>query len=43
MDKKLEEANTKFCITLGKSSTETLSMLWQANGNEAMGYAQGFK
>jgi hypothetical protein len=31
-----QRANVKFCVKLGKSVTETLNMLRQAYGDEAM-------
>jgi hypothetical protein len=44
MDRKAEQrANVKFCAKLGKSVTETLNMLWQAYGDEAMSHTQCFE
>jgi hypothetical protein len=36
MGRKVEQASVKFCVELGKSVTETLNMLRQAYGYEAM-------
>jgi hypothetical protein len=44
MDRKVEQqANVNFCVKLGKSVAETLNMLRQAYGNEAMSYTQCFE
>lgn len=43
MNKKLEQrANIKFCVKLGKSATETLTMLRQVYSDEAMSRSQIF-
>lgn len=44
MNRMLEQrANVKFCLQLGKSVTETWSMIRQAYSDEVMGYMQCFK
>jgi histone-lysine N-methyltransferase SETMAR len=44
MDRKVEQrANMKFCVKLGKSVTETLNMLRQPYGDEAMSRMQCFE
>lgn len=43
MNRMLEQIAVKFCVQLGKSVTEILSMLWQAYSDEAMGHMQCFK
>lgn len=44
MDLKLEQrANVKFCVKLGKSASETLTLLREAYGAEAMGRTQCFE
>lgn len=42
MADKNEHVVTKFCVKLGKSATETLRMLYQAFGDEALGCMQCF-
>jgi hypothetical protein len=44
MDRNVEQrANVKFCVKLGKSVTETLNMLRQDYGDEAMSRTQCFE
>jgi hypothetical protein len=43
MDRKVERANVKFCVKLGKSVMETLNVLQQAYGEEAMRCTQCFE
>jgi hypothetical protein len=43
MDRKVEQVNMKFCVKLGKSFTETVSMLWKAYGDETMSHTQCFE